>query len=396
MERRVEIRQWLVEQQDARLGRERARQRDALLLAAGQLLDLASLVAGQINECERFRDFLLYPSLVPLPPSLQSKADVFPYVEVRKQRIVLKHHAEAPLRGRHRRDVLARHRDPAAIGRFEAGQETQHGRLTASRRPQQRQNLAARDVERDRADGHIVGPAFFDRLNLQKCAQWPFPVPRTCWSHQRIQSGPCSARRFQSTSATTMRRRTSRTQSGSESAGRSSRAGNRYTSRAAASCISGLPTKSTKPLAAARCFAPRTTAIPSSIATVPLFGKTYPMGMPRRRLISTSGRSQTVSSPSWRAILSLTSAGFCSYAFVWPSSRRSQAKPAVVSPVCLRPRSMMNPKTARIVPLASGSRIMIFPVHLGSSRSSQSCGASSARTTFSGYRKTTGVSYAAK
>src|SRR5439155_8301901 len=102
-ERRVEIRQWFVEQQDARLGRERARQRDALLLAAGQLLDLASLVAGQINECERFRDFLLYPSLVPLPPSLQSKADVFPYVEVRKQRIVLKHHAEAPLRGRHRR-----------------------------------------------------------------------------------------------------------------------------------------------------------------------------------------------------------------------------------------------------------------------------------------------------
>src|SRR2546425_3376776 len=394
-QRRIEVRQRLIEQQHARLRREGARERHPLLLSPGKLVNFAAFEAGEIHEVQHSGDLRITRIR-----SRETEAYVLADVEVRKQRIMLEHHPAATAGRRNVRYIFARDGDPSAVRRLESAKQPQHRRLAAARRTEEGKDFAAGDVERDRADRHAVSPSLFDRVDFEKAAQRRLPsrcpVPRTCWSHQRIHSGPCSARRFQSTSATTMRRRTSRTQSGSESAGRSSRAGNRYTSRAAASCISGLPTKSTKPLAAARCFAPRTTAIPSSIATVPLFGKTYPMGMPRRRLISTSGRSQTVSSPSWRAILSLTSAGFCSYAFVWPSSRRSQAKPAAVSPVCLRPRSMMNPKTARIVPLASGSRMMIFPVHLGSSKSSQSRGASWARTTFSGYRKTTGVSYAAK
>ncbi len=42
----------------------------------------------------------------------------------------------------------------------------------------------------------------------------------------------------------------------------------------------------------------------------------------------------------------------------------------------------MNPKTARIVPEASGSRIRILPFHFGSRRSSQSRGASAAGIAF--------------
>ncbi len=190
-------------------------------------MHFAFFVARQIDECERCSDFLRCSSLVPLPLSVQSEADVLADVQMGKQGVVLKHHAEAALRGRHRRHILTRHRDAAAVRRLEAGQQAQHGRLAAPRRPEQRQNLSLGDVERDRTYGDAGAPTFLDRLNLEKPAHWPFPVPRTCWSHQRIQSGPCSARRFQSTSATTIRRRTSRTHSGSESAGRSSRAGNR-------------------------------------------------------------------------------------------------------------------------------------------------------------------------
>src|SRR5439155_1027749 len=91
-----------------------ARKRHALLLAAGQLVHLAPLEAGQIDERERFRDLLLCPSLVPLPPSLQSKADILAHVEMGEQRVVLKHHAEAPAGRRNGGDILARDRDAPA------------------------------------------------------------------------------------------------------------------------------------------------------------------------------------------------------------------------------------------------------------------------------------------
>src|SRR5713101_398496 len=286
-QRRIEVRQRLIEQQHARLRREGARERHPLLLSPGELVNLSPFEAGEIHEVQRSGDLRITRIR-----SREPEAYVLPHVGVRKQCVVLEDHPEATAGSSNVGHIFARDGDPSAVRRFESGEQPQHRRLAAARRTEEGKDFAAGDVERDRADRDAVSPSLFDRLDFEKAAQRRLPrlpsrcpVPRTCWSHQRIHSGPCSARRFQSTSATTMRRRTSRTQSGSESVGRSSRAGSRYTSRAAASCISGLPTKSTKPLAAARCFAPRTTAISSSIATVPLFGKTYSMGMPRRRLI---------------------------------------------------------------------------------------------------------------
>src|SRR2546422_10937115 len=51
-QRRIEVRERLVEQQHARLGRERPRQGDALLLASRQLLHLASLESREADEGE--------------------------------------------------------------------------------------------------------------------------------------------------------------------------------------------------------------------------------------------------------------------------------------------------------------------------------------------------------
>src|SRR6266571_58799 len=68
-----------------------------------------------------------------------------------------------------------------------------------------------------------------------------------------------------------------------------------------------------------------------------------------------SGRSQIVTSPSCRTIFWSSSGPLRTYSLVCASRRRSHWKPAAVSPVCFRPRSMIIPHTARIVPLASGT-----------------------------------------
>ncbi len=97
---------------------------------------------------------------------------------------------------------------------------------------------------------------------------------RTSSSVTNALIGRGSASRSQSTSATFMTRRTSRAHGGSESTGRSSRAGNRYAWRVAASCAATLPTYSTNARAWARWRAFRATPIASSITGVPLFGNT--------------------------------------------------------------------------------------------------------------------------
>ena len=54
----VEVRQRLVEQQHARLDDDRARQRDALLLAARELAGKLLLVAGEADQREHLADAL--------------------------------------------------------------------------------------------------------------------------------------------------------------------------------------------------------------------------------------------------------------------------------------------------------------------------------------------------
>ena len=55
----IEIGQRLVEQQDRRLDHQRARERDALLLAAGELVGIAALEPGEIDQRQRLLDLLL-------------------------------------------------------------------------------------------------------------------------------------------------------------------------------------------------------------------------------------------------------------------------------------------------------------------------------------------------
>ncbi len=147
---RVEVGQRLVEQEHARLGGQRPRQRDPLLLPAGELPDAAQAVPLEIHQGER----PVHPAVEvgsTHPERLEPKRHVGADVEVREERVVLEHHPEAP---GHRRDaghIVTLDQDPTLIRRLEPGEQPERGRLAAAAGPQQCQQLAA--LERQR---HVI------------------------------------------------------------------------------------------------------------------------------------------------------------------------------------------------------------------------------------------------
>ena len=94
----VEVRQWLVEQDDARMMDERARERDALLLAAAERRGGAVLVIAEADEFEDRGGLFLRVGFRDAG-NPQRKADIAADRHVRPDRIGLKHHADLALLG---------------------------------------------------------------------------------------------------------------------------------------------------------------------------------------------------------------------------------------------------------------------------------------------------------
>ena len=146
----VERGERLVEQQHLRLRRERARQRHALLLAAGDLAGASVLQLLHVDELQHRVDACLDLGLR-LAQHLQAKADVVGHRHVREQRVGLEDGVDRPLERRQRRDVLAVEQD-FAVGRIvEAGDQPQQRRLSATGRAEQREEFVFAD-----RDGDIV------------------------------------------------------------------------------------------------------------------------------------------------------------------------------------------------------------------------------------------------
>ena len=144
----VERGQGLVEQEDARTDRHRTRQRHALTLAAGKLVDAAILEARDVGQPNQFGDargaFVLRHAA-----DFEAIADIVGDAHIRKQRVGLEDHADIALFDRHLGHVLAVEQYLAALIRhLEAGDDAKHGGLAAAGGPEQHQRLAARDVER--------------------------------------------------------------------------------------------------------------------------------------------------------------------------------------------------------------------------------------------------------
>ena len=151
----VERGERLVEQQELGALDQRARERDALALAAGELVRHALDERLHAHELQDVRhpvvDLALRDPVLP-----QTEGDVLLHVHVREERIGLEHHVDGPLVGRRRGDVHAVDPD-AALGRaLESGHHAQQRRLAGARAAEQAEDLAAVDVERDVVDGDEV------------------------------------------------------------------------------------------------------------------------------------------------------------------------------------------------------------------------------------------------
>ena len=160
----VERRQRLVEQQHPRPLGKRARERDALALAAGKLVRAlrapkpSSLTSASISRDPRL-DLGLRHSVL-----LEPEGDVALDRQVREQRIALEHHVDRPPVRRHAGDILPVQQDAALARLLEAREHPQQRGLAAARGPEQREEFAFEDVQRQPLDGDEIAEALAHRL----------------------------------------------------------------------------------------------------------------------------------------------------------------------------------------------------------------------------------------
>ena len=148
----VERGQRLVEQQQLGALHQRPRQGHPLALAAGKLRGPALRMILEMHQLQDLRDPL--GDLGRLHPvAAQPVAHVRRHIHVREEGVGLKHHVDRPPVGRHVGHVLSVDEQPSFVGRLEARQHAQQGGLAAARAAQQREQLAARDLEVDAVDG---------------------------------------------------------------------------------------------------------------------------------------------------------------------------------------------------------------------------------------------------
>ena len=83
---------------------------------------------------------------------------------MRKQRVALEHHVDRPAVRRHGGDVLAVEQDAPLVRPLEAGKHAKQRGLAAAGRPEQREELAFVDVEREPVDRDHVAEPLADRL----------------------------------------------------------------------------------------------------------------------------------------------------------------------------------------------------------------------------------------
>ena len=140
----VQRAQRFVHQHQGGVEHQRARQGDALLLAARKLCGTAADEGAHLHHVQSARDFHLALGLGHAA-HFQREGQVFADRHMRKQGIILENHADPALVRRHLVDRAAPQADLAVGGRLEAGKHHQAGGLAGPRRPEHRQELALGD-----------------------------------------------------------------------------------------------------------------------------------------------------------------------------------------------------------------------------------------------------------
>ena len=164
-ELRVEVREGFVEEQAARLHDERAGERDALLLPAGELVGPTRGLVLHLHRGKGPADPVGGLRLADAAHA-ESEGDVLGECHVRPERVALEDHARVSLVRGNARDVLAAYEDSALIRFVEARDVAQKRRLAASRRPEQEEELAGLDLKIDMIERGRRAEALREVLDL--------------------------------------------------------------------------------------------------------------------------------------------------------------------------------------------------------------------------------------
>ena len=169
---RVEVRERLVHQERIRLADDRARERDALPLPAGELARVAVQQLVERQDPGGAADGGVDLGLG-LLGDLEREGDVREHGHVRVERVVLEDHRDVPL---HRVDEVhepAPDHDLARVGVLEPGDGAQDRALPAPRRPEQDEELAVGDLQRDVGDRLDLAEALHQMLDHDVCHATP-------------------------------------------------------------------------------------------------------------------------------------------------------------------------------------------------------------------------------
>ena len=161
----IEVGERLVHQKHLRLHNDGARQRDALLLAAGELVGIAILV---LRDLHGFHD-LFHTALDLVLGELfvfQTVLDVAVDGHVREDGVALEHHAEIALIDGYIVDHLVVKRNGAGLNGVKTGDHAEKRCFAAAARPKQREQLAGTDVDGQVADDDVVLIRLFNMVNM--------------------------------------------------------------------------------------------------------------------------------------------------------------------------------------------------------------------------------------
>ena len=161
----IETGKRFVHQQHARPRRDRARERDALLLAARQHMRID---VGEMREADAREREARFALGIRLRQRLQTEHDIGEIGQVRKQREVLEHQSDAAAFRRQIKlvagDFAVVDQDASRCRLLDAGREPQQRGLAATGAAEQTHDLARPDIETEIADRDHVAVAMRDVL----------------------------------------------------------------------------------------------------------------------------------------------------------------------------------------------------------------------------------------
>ena len=146
----IEVGERLVHQKHARLDDKGTRQRDALLLTAGEVARLALGEVGDLHQLKRLLHTLLYLRLGDLP-RLETVGHILRDGQMGEDGVVLEDHADVALMRRYVVDTPVAEVEVAALDGVEAGDHAEQGRLAAAGGTEQGEEFSLMD-----GDGNAV------------------------------------------------------------------------------------------------------------------------------------------------------------------------------------------------------------------------------------------------